>query len=152
MYHVDYLQIIYQLLIHSNYLHNKTILHQLITFQKMRKLEGENKNEEVKRLSLKYNVLSKYTAFISIDKTTRTEIKNIQKGEMFNEEFARHYDSIHHRGSNNYHNSNFDDDELQIYAYAGYHRRVSSSKRFYGFGLPNEIVVNDETINKLIKS
>ena len=33
----------------------------------MRKLEGENNNEEVKRLLLKYNVLSKYTTFIYVD-------------------------------------------------------------------------------------
>ena len=50
---------------------NDILLHQLIALQEIRKLEGEGKKEEAKKLSLKYNVLCKETAFIAIDKTTR---------------------------------------------------------------------------------
>ncbi|EDR25073.1 hypothetical protein, conserved [Entamoeba dispar SAW760] len=61
------------------------ILHQLMAFNQIRKLEVENKKEEAKKLSMKYHILCKETAFIAIDKTTKKEvefIKNIKLNEM----------------------------------------------------------------------
>ncbi|GAB1225855.1 hypothetical protein ENUP19_0264G0023 [Entamoeba nuttalli] len=57
------------------------ILHQLMALNQIRKLESENKKEEAKKLSMKYHVLCKETAFIAVDKTTKKEvdfIKNIK--------------------------------------------------------------------------
>ncbi|EDR23063.1 hypothetical protein, conserved [Entamoeba dispar SAW760] len=62
------------------------ILHQLMAFNQIRKLEVENKKEEAKKLSMKYHILCKETAFIAIDKTTKKEvefIKNIKLNENY---------------------------------------------------------------------
>ena len=57
----------------------------MIAFQQIRKLEGEGNCEEAKKLSLKYNVLCKETAFIAIDKTTRNEVTEIKSVEFTDE-------------------------------------------------------------------
>ncbi|GAB1224280.1 hypothetical protein ENUP19_0185G0006 [Entamoeba nuttalli] len=60
------------------------IVHQLMALNQIRKLESENKKEEAKKLSMKYHVLCKETAFIAVDKTTKKEvdfIKNIKLSE-----------------------------------------------------------------------
>ncbi|BFU22736.1 Vault protein inter-alpha-trypsin domain/von Willebrand factor type A domain containing protein, putative [Entamoeba histolytica] len=61
------------------------IVHQLMALNQIRKLESENKKEEAKKLSMKYHVLCKETAFIAVDKTTKKEvdfIKNIKLSEI----------------------------------------------------------------------
>ena len=61
---------------------NNILLHQLIALQEIRKLEGEGKKEEAKKLSLKYNVLCKETSFIAVDKTTKNEVDFIKTIEF----------------------------------------------------------------------
>ncbi|EDS89147.1 hypothetical protein, conserved, partial [Entamoeba histolytica HM-1:IMSS] len=54
------------------------IVHQLMALNQIRKLESENKKEEAKKLSMKYHVLCKETAFIAVDKTTKKEVDFIK--------------------------------------------------------------------------
>ena len=56
---------------------NNNILHQLISHQLIRKYEALKMKEEAIKLSLKYNVLCKGTAFVAVDKTKRIEVDDI---------------------------------------------------------------------------
>ncbi|KAL7714401.1 VWFA domain-containing protein [Entamoeba marina] len=57
---------------------NGILLHQLLAAQKIKEAETNNDIATAVKLSLRYNVLSRHTAFIAIDKSSKHEVKDIK--------------------------------------------------------------------------
>ena len=55
----------------SHEIKNGLVVEQLYAASLLRELEANDKKEEAIKISLKYNVSSKYTTFISIDKSSK---------------------------------------------------------------------------------
>lgn len=74
----------------SSEIQEGTVVEQLYAAKKLRDLEANDKKEEAIKLSLKYGVLSKYTAFISVDKSNKQEVKEVKVIKL--SEFRESYD------------------------------------------------------------
>ncbi|ELP90240.1 hypothetical protein EIN_394270 [Entamoeba invadens IP1] len=59
-----------------------TILGQFKAFEKLKVLESKEEKEKCVKLSLKYNVLSKYTTFVAIDKSTKVETDSVKQVDI----------------------------------------------------------------------
>ena len=62
----------------SNEIKTGDVVEQIYASMKLRELEANDNKEEAIKISLRYNVLSKYTAFISVDKTSKQEVKEVK--------------------------------------------------------------------------
>ncbi|ELP91747.1 hypothetical protein EIN_521940 [Entamoeba invadens IP1] len=58
------------------------LLGQMRAAEEIKKLEMQKEKNLCLKKSLKYNILSQYTSFIVIDKSTKTEIENVKKIEI----------------------------------------------------------------------
>ncbi|KAL7717560.1 VWFA domain-containing protein [Entamoeba marina] len=76
---------------------NGVLLHQLLAAQKIKEAETNKDVETAVKLSLRYNVLSRHTAFIAVDKTTKQEVSDIKVvkiEDVFQNKFGLRFNRI----------------------------------------------------------
>ncbi|KAL7721048.1 VWFA domain-containing protein [Entamoeba marina] len=57
---------------------NGLLLHQLLAAQKIKEAETNSDWETAVKLSLRYNILSRHTAFVAVDKSSKQEVQDIK--------------------------------------------------------------------------